>query len=88
MKMNWSPSAVLGGDVGDATLTIGLNTNSGNFVFANFDHTGTFSVPVLRTGVYTASPETRPTGVKGMIIFNDTTGKFQGFNGTTWVDLN
>jgi hypothetical protein len=86
--MNWSPSAVLGGDVGDATLTIGLNTNSGNFVFANFDHTGTFSVPVLRTGVYTASPETRPTGVKGMIIFNDTTGKFQGFNGTTWVDLN
>ena len=88
MKMNWSPSAVLGGDVGDAKLIIGLNTNSGNFVFANFDHTGTFSAPVLQTGVYTDSPETRPTGVKGMVIFNDSTGKFQGFNGATWVDLN
>ena len=38
--------------------------------------------------VYTSSPDTRPAGVKGMIIFNDTTGKFQGYNGSTWSDLN
>lgn len=54
----------------------------------NFDKTGTLSVPVIQTGVYTGSPDTRPAGVKGMIIFNDTTGRFQGYNGTAWVDLN
>jgi hypothetical protein len=37
--------------------------------------------------VHTSSPDNRPTGVKGLIIFNDSTGKFQGYNGTTWVDL-
>lgn len=25
---------------------------------------------------------------KGVIIFNTTDNKFQGWNGTTWVDLN
>jgi MFS family permease len=27
------------------------------------------------------------TAVKGMIIFNDTAGIFQGYNGTAWVTL-
>jgi len=53
-----------------------------------FDKTGTLSVPVLQTGVYTTTPtDDRPTGVKGMIIFNDTSGTFQGFNGSAWVNL-
>lgn len=26
-------------------------------------------------------------GNKGLVIFNDTAGKYQGSNGTTWVDL-
>jgi hypothetical protein len=25
---------------------------------------------------------------KGQIIYNDTTGKFQGYNGSAWVDFN
>jgi len=55
----------------------------------SFNNTGSFVAPVLQTGVYTTTPtDGRPTGVKGMIIFNDTSGKFQGYNGTTWVDLN
>lgn len=59
-----------------------------NSKFLEFDVNGVFSVPAMKVGVYTDTPDTRPTGSKGMIIFNDTTGKFQGHNGTTWVDLN
>ena len=51
-----------------------------------FDHKGVLSAPVIKTGVYVdtsivSNPE------KGMIIFNDSTSKFQGYTGTTWVDL-
>lgn len=71
------------------TVFLGNGTDalgSGPGIFS-FNNDGSFVAPVVQTGVYTATPETRPTGVKGMIIFNDTTGKFQGFNGSTWVDL-
>jgi hypothetical protein len=53
-----------------------------------FNNQGVLSAPVMQVGSYTDSPDTRPAGVKGMIIFNDTSGKFQGFDGNTWVDLN
>ncbi len=72
------------------TVFLGNGTDalgSGPGIFS-FNNDGSFTAPVIQTGVYTDTPETRPTGVKGMIIFNDTTGKFQGFNGSTWVDLN
>lgn len=66
-----------------------LVADNGNIQIFNFRHTGTFEAPVIQTGVYESTPlDTRPTGVKGMIIFDDATGRFQGFNGTTWVDLN
>lgn len=73
----------------DSTVFIG-NTDailSGSGAYLTVDPTGVVAAPVMQVGVFTDTPETRPTGVKGMIIFNDTTGKFQGFNGTTWVDL-
>ncbi len=70
--------------LGDGTNDIG--SSAGQF---SFNNTGSFVAPVLQTGVYTTTPsDSRPTGVKGMIIFNDTTGKFQGHDGTAWVDLN
>ena len=62
-----------------------LSASAGTLIF---DKTGTLTVPVIQTGVYTSTPETRPSGVKGMIIFNDTTSKFQGFDGSAWVNLN
>lgn len=68
--------------LGDGTNDIA--STAGQF---NFSNNGLFSAPILKTGVFTSTPETRPTGTKGMIIFNDTLGKFQGFNGTVWVDL-
>jgi hypothetical protein len=68
-------------------LVSGNNTNDAPN-FATFDANGVFSAPTIQTGVYTTDPsDTRPTGVKGMIIFNDTSETFQGFNGQTWVDL-
>jgi hypothetical protein len=50
-----------------------------------FNSCGVFSVPVVQTGAYTDN--NLPAGDKGMIIFNDSTGKFQGYNGTGWVNL-
>ena len=59
-----------------------------NSKFAELDINGVFSAPAFKAGVYTSTPvDTRPTPAKGMIIFNDTTGTFQGYNGTAWVDL-
>jgi len=54
---------------------------------ASLDGAGTWTANTIKTGTYTSAPDTRPTGSKGMIIFNDTTGKFQGFDGSSWVDL-
>jgi len=69
--------------LGNGTTT--LDESAGQF---SFNNNGSFIAPILQTGVYdTDDTDTRPTGVKGMIVFNDTTGKFQGYNGTAWVDL-
>lgn len=82
------------GDLVSAITTAALEfivlngPNTADAKLATFNNAGVFSAPIMQTGVYTSTPETRPTGVKGMIIFNDTTSKFQGYNGTTWVDLN
>lgn len=37
---------------------------------------------------FTSTPDTRPTGVAGMIILDTTTSKFQGWTGSAWADLN
>ncbi len=60
--------------VGDGTTSGGIEVNL-----------STSTYPVMQTRVFIA--DTRPAGTKGMIIFNDTTGTFQGFNGSKWVDL-
>ena len=70
------------------TLANGTNDIATTSVSMLFDKLGTFSAPTIQTGVYTSSPDTRPAGVKGMIIFNNTTSTFQGYNGTAWVNLN
>jgi hypothetical protein len=51
----------------------------------SFDGNGVLTAPVVQTGIYNSAQV--PNGSKGMIIFNNTTGKFQGHNGTGWVDL-
>ena len=36
---------------------------------------------------YTTSARNGLSGVNGMVIYNSTTGKFQGYAGGSWVDL-
>ena len=57
----------------------------------SFNSKGTLSAPVIQTGVYanaTARNIFIATPTKGMIVFNDDTNKFEGYDGTAWVDLN
>jgi hypothetical protein len=69
-------------------IGLGDNTDGGGAIAMTIDWTGNVTAKAFTTGVYETNPaDTRPTGVKGMIIFNDTSGKFQGFDGTSWVDL-
>ncbi len=84
---DWEATANTATDYPASTLVLAAGNNSGSPVTASLNSVGTFSAPTIQTGVYTDTPDTKPTGVKGMIIFNDTTGKFQGFDGSTWVDL-
>jgi hypothetical protein len=67
-------------------LKIGTKNHLGtDDTFCEFNSRGVFLAPVIQTGIYAA--ESIPEGKKGMIVFNDTTGKFQGHNGNAWVDL-
>ena len=61
------------------------NANSvsitGGAVAANtLSASASFTVPVLTTA-------TRPTGSKGMLIINDDTDEFEGYNGTAWSSV-
>ena len=53
--------------------------------------TMTSTVTTAKTPVqfasYTTSARNGLTGVNGMVIYNSTTGKFQGYAGGAWVDL-
>lgn len=62
--------------------------NNTDFRLFNFKANGTFQSPgAVQVGSYTSAPDTRPTGVAGMIIFDTTTNKHQAFDGTIWHDL-
>ena len=50
-----------------------------------FNSSGVLSAPIIKTGVHDNTQNISPT--KGMIVFNDSVGKFQGYTGTMWVDL-
>jgi hypothetical protein len=65
--------------------------NPGDSHILSFNSKGRLSVPVIKTGVYdnaTARDAFVTVPEKGMIIFNDDTNKFQGYDGSAWVDLN
>jgi hypothetical protein len=72
------------------STTAGFDGESDSHVLS-FNSKGRLSVPVIKTGVYddaTARDAFVATPEKGMIIFNDGTNKFQGYDGSAWVDLN
>jgi hypothetical protein len=58
----------------------------------SFDSKGVLNAPVMQTGSYTSTERDALTPAFGMMIYNTTTNKFQGYQntgGTTpeWVDL-
>ena len=68
-----------------------IHDYQGNYSGTSLNSRGVFESPVIQTGVYddnTDRDDKVGTPSKGMIIFNDDTGKFQGYDGTAWVDLN
>lgn len=51
------------------------------------DDIGCLRAGVLQTSSYTTTERGDITPAVGMIIFNSSTNKFQGYNGSSWVDL-
>lgn len=72
------------------TLSDGKNLPSAfwdNPTGLNFNGKGVLSVPVLKSKGFTEADLTDVEPEEGMIIFNSSTKKFQGYNGTSWVNL-
>jgi hypothetical protein len=71
---------------GDNTATLALQTNSSNAVVigatqnANFTSTGAVTIPAGTTNA-------RPTGVSGMIRYNNTTSKLEVYLGSGWASF-
>jgi hypothetical protein len=90
MITQWDATADFTQTFPKSNLLFSLGNNaSTQAVSASLSGDGTFVAGVLQTGTYVTTPsDTRPVGAKGMIIFNDTAGVFQGYNGSAWVNLN
>ena len=72
------------------TLSDGENLPSAfwdNPTGLNFDGEGVLAVPIFKSKGRTSAEFNDVNAEEGMIIFNKTTKKFQGYNGTAWVDL-
>lgn len=71
---------------GDNTATLNFQTNSINAVVisstqnANFTSTGSVTLPVGTTNA-------RPTGVSGMIRYNNTTSKLEVYLDSGWASF-
>lgn len=52
-----------------------------------FDGDGVLKVKVCQVGELSSTERDAVSSKTGMIIFNKSTGKFQGYTGTKWVDL-
>lgn len=84
---SWDAGAVLSDSFPKSTLAFAAYGGGNNFSslrIATFNNQGVFTAPVFKaanyaTGSYPALPE------KGWIIFDSTTNKFMGHNGTAWL---
>lgn len=75
-----------------STVGIVAGNNTTDPVMATLNYAGTFSAPTLKTGSYTTTQRNTLAAEYGMIIYNTSTNKFQGYQNTggvtpEWVDL-
>jgi hypothetical protein len=73
------------------TLSDGRNLPSAfwdNPTGLNFNGAGVLSVPIFKAKGHTEADLTDVSAEEGMIIFNTSTRKFQGYDGSNWVNLN
>jgi len=80
----WDASAIMSDTYPKSTLSLVAYGGGSTIRIATLDNQGVFTAPVFKaanyaTGSYPASP------AKGWIIFDSTTNKFMGYNGTSWV---
>ena len=80
----WEAGAVLSDSYPKSKLQFGAFGGGTTIHVASLDSQGVFTAPVFKaanyaTGSYPASP------AKGWMIFDSTTNKFMGYNGTAWV---
>jgi hypothetical protein len=73
-------------------FSVSLPNNSQSSLLSNtnkltFNNSGVLSVPVFKANGHTFATRDSMTAAAGMIIFNTSSNKFQGFTGTAWVDL-
>jgi len=91
LNVSLNNSAILTTEYPSAVLRLFIGNNSSNPVMASLDNTGVFTAPILQPGVY-ATATARDSAITapsaGMIIFLTTGAKFQGYDGSNWVDLN
>ena len=64
-----------------------VSNYSGDIILSDSSITDTRSVKLLRQDANTWTTGTRPATIAGRHGFNTTTSKFEGYTGTTWVDL-
>ena len=77
---------------GKLQLLVANGPNPANAATAEFDKDGVFSAPIMKPGSYTTIERDALTPAVGMMIYNTTDNKFQGYqntSGTTleWVNL-
>ena len=82
----WMPGAIFTDANPAAAINFSVGAGGSNYQFAQFNSFGVFFAPILSPGSYAGSGTypTGPAGVGGAIIFDSTTKKFMGWDGTTW----
>lgn len=77
-------SAVIEGDLTVSALKGSVVSDDSTIIIDSVDNTIT-SGGYIQFGSYTSAD--RPNGVNGMVIYNSTVNRFQGFQSNSWINL-
>ena len=92
MFAGWDATADLTTDYPRGNLNFAVGQNAANpGIVATLDYTGNLTANSISPGTYAdnaARDAAITTPTAGMMVFNTTGAKFQGYDGTAWVNLN